>query len=143
MTADRLPPLNEFIATVFERSQLPPCVCLVSLIYLQRLKMRLPRHARGDVDTPYRLFLAAILTASKFMSETGACLTSQTITEMTDHVYTYKDVNLMERSFLGLIKYDLFVDVQGIKDYLAMHGKLLEMGLIEEVLDPWTSAPPH
>jgi hypothetical protein len=98
--------------------------------------MSLPRHARGDVDTPYRLFLAAILTASKFMSETGSCLTSQAITEMTDHVYTFKDVNLMERSFLGLIKYNLFVDVQGIKDYLAMHGKLLEMGLIEEVLDP-------
>ncbi|CAO3627402.1 unnamed protein product [Cunninghamella echinulata] len=127
----QLPPLNEFIATFFHRSQLPPCVCLVSLIYLQRLKMSLPRHARGDIDTPYRLFLAAVLTASKFMSETGTCLTSQAITEMTDHVYTPKDVNLMERSFLGLIKYDLFVDVQGIKDYLAMHGKILEMDLIE------------
>ncbi|CAO3616041.1 unnamed protein product [Cunninghamella blakesleeana] len=128
----QLPPLNEFIATVLHRSQLPPCVCLVSLIYLQRLKMSLPRHARGDVDTPYRLFLAAVLTASKFMSETGTCLTSQAITEMTDYVYTPKDVNLMERSFLGLIKYDLFVDVQGIKDYLAMHGKILEMDLIEQ-----------
>ncbi|CAO3591292.1 unnamed protein product [Absidia cylindrospora] len=135
MTSARLPPLNEFIATVFQRSQLPPCVCLVSLIYLQRLKMSLPRHARGDVDTPYRLFLAAVLTASKFMSETGTCLTSQMITEMTDHVYTPKDVNLMERSFLGLIKYELFVNVQGIKDYLAMHGKILEMDLIEDVLD--------
>ncbi|CAO3597267.1 unnamed protein product [Absidia cylindrospora] len=135
LTAAQLPPLDEFIAMVFQRSQLPPCVCLVSLIYLQRLKMNLPSHARGDVDTPYRLFLAAVLTASKFMSETGTCLTSQAITEMTNHIYAPKDINLMERSFLGLIKYDLFVNVQGIKDYLAMHGKLLEMDLIEDVLD--------
>ncbi|KAL0088236.1 cyclin [Phycomyces blakesleeanus] len=130
-----LPPLGEFIATVFKRSQLPPCVCLVSLIYLQRLKNSLPRHARGDIDTPYRLFLAAILTASKFLSETGSSLTSQAIVDIIDGVYSPKDVNLMERSFLGLIKYDLFVNVEAIRDYLAMHGKSLEMDLIEDVLD--------
>ncbi|OBZ89496.1 PHO85 cyclin-1 [Choanephora cucurbitarum] len=131
----QLPPLNGFIAQVFKRSKLSPCVCLVSLIYLQRLKLGLPSHARGDIDTPYRLFLAAILTASKFLSETGTCLTSQAIVAMTDYIYTPKDINLMERSFLGLIKYNLFVDVAAIKDYLAIHGKTLEMDLVEEVLD--------
>ncbi|KAI9483220.1 MAG: cyclin domain-containing protein [Benjaminiella poitrasii] len=130
-----LPPLNEFIANVFKRSKLSPCVCLVSLIYLQRLKTGLPSHARGDIDTPYRLFLAAILTASKFLSEAGTCLTNQAIVVMTDHVYTPKDINLMERSFLGLIKYDLFVNVNSIKEYLDIHGKTLEMDLIEDVLD--------
>lgn len=134
-TKFNLPPLNEFIATVFKRSKLSPCVCLVSLIYLQRLKTSLPSHARGDIDTPYRLFLAAILTASKFLSETGTCLTSQAIVVMTDHVYTPRDVNLMERSFLGLIKYNLFVNVEAIKEYLDIHGKTLEMDLVEEVLD--------
>jgi hypothetical protein len=134
-TKHHLPPLNEFIATVFKRSKLSPCVCLVSLIYLQRLKTGLPSHARGDIDTPYRLFLAAILTASKFLSETGTCLTSQTIVVMTDYAYTPKDVNLMERSFLGLIKYNLFVNVEAIKAYLDIHGKTLEMDLVEEVLD--------
>lgn len=131
----RLPPLNEFIATLFRRSQLPPSVCLVSLIYLQRLKKSLPRHARGDLDTPYRLFLAAILTASKFMSEAGSALTSLDVSEMTDRVYSPKDVNVMERSFLGLIKYDLFVNVEAIKEYLSMYGKSLEMDLVEHVLD--------
>ncbi|CAO3703610.1 hypothetical protein G6F56_012219 [Rhizopus delemar] len=130
-THRRLPPLNEFIANVFKRSKLPPCVCLVSLIYLQRLKSCLPTHACGESDTPYRLFLAAILTASKFLSETGGCLTSQAIVVMTDFIYTSKDINLMERSFLGLIKYNLFVNVDAIKDYLAIHGKTLEMDLVD------------
>ncbi|CAO3688152.1 hypothetical protein G6F70_008062 [Rhizopus microsporus] len=129
----QLPPLNEFIANVFKRSKLSPCVCLVSLIYLQRLKSCLPSHACGQVDTPYRLFLAAILTASKFLSETGTCLTSQAMVVMTDYAYSSKDINMMERSFLGLIKYNLFVNVEAIKDYLAIHGKVLEMDLIEEI----------
>ncbi|ORX41546.1 cyclin domain-containing protein [Hesseltinella vesiculosa] len=133
---DRLPPLQEFIDNVVQKSQLPPCVCLVSLIYLQRLKTKLPPHARGDGDTPYRLFLAAILTASKFLSETGTALTCQSITEVTNFVYSPKDINHMERSFLGLIKYDLYVDVQGIRDYLALHGNLLEMDLIEAAMEP-------
>lgn len=54
---------------------------------------------------------------------------------MTDHAYSPKDVNLMERSFLGLIKYNLFVNVEAIKAYLDIHGKTLEMDLVEEVLD--------
>lgn len=103
----------------------------MSLIYLQRLKSCLPTHACGESDTPYRLFLAAILTASKFLSETGGCLTSQAIVVMTDFIYTSKDINLMERSFLGLIKYNLFVNVDAIKDYLAIHGKTLEMDLVD------------
>lgn len=85
------------------------------------------------MDTPYRLFLAAILTASKFLSETGTCLTSQAMVVMTDYAYSSKDINMMERSFLGLIKYNLFVNVEAIKDYLAIHGKVLEMDLIEEI----------
>lgn len=127
-----LPPLATFIANLFQRSQLPPSVCLVSLIYLQRLKTQLSPLARGDHDTPYRLFIAAIVAASKFMLEPRQSLTSQDVAAMIDHVYTPKEINSMERSFLGLIKFDLFVDIHAIKDYLAMHGTLLEMDLVEQ-----------
>ncbi|KAI9243640.1 cyclin domain-containing protein [Sporodiniella umbellata] len=126
-----LPPLNLFIANVFQRSQLPPCVCLVSLIYLQRLKSCLPTHASGETDTPYRLFLAATLTASKFLSDTNHALTNQSMVVMTDFIYTLQDINCMERSFLKLIRYQLFVSVDIIKDYLAIHGKRLEMDLVD------------
>ncbi|CDH51115.1 cyclin domain-containing protein [Lichtheimia corymbifera JMRC:FSU:9682] len=127
-----LPPLTTFIANLFQRSQLPPSVCLVSLIYLQRIKRALSPLARGDHDTPYRLFIAAIVSASKFMLEPRQALTSQDVAGMIDHVYTPKEINSMERSFLGLIKFDLFVDIHAIKDYLAMHGTLLEMDLVEQ-----------
>ncbi|CDS12653.1 hypothetical protein LRAMOSA04839 [Lichtheimia ramosa] len=114
-----LPPLATFIANLFQRSQLPPSTQLSPL-------------ARGDHDTPYRLFIAAIVAASKFMLEPRQSLTSQDVAAMIDHVYTPKEINSMERSFLGLIKFDLFVDIHAIKDYLAMHGTLLEMDLVEQ-----------
>jgi hypothetical protein len=123
--------LDDFIARLFRRAHLPPSVALVGLIYLDRLKNNLPKHARGDVDTPYRLFLSAILSASKFLSESGTCLTSHSISEMTDYIYTIQDVNSMERSFLGLIKYNLFVTMDQVKEYLARHGDLLQMYLVE------------
>ncbi|KAG0169059.1 hypothetical protein DFQ30_004017 [Apophysomyces sp. BC1015] len=125
--ATLLPSLDEFIRTVFERSHQPASVCLVALIYLQRLKSCLPKHAKGEIDTPYRLFLAAILTASKFLCEAGTALTSENVAKMTDYVYSYRDVNLMERSFLSLIGYELFVCVEDVKEYLALHEELLDM----------------
>ncbi|KAI9314784.1 cyclin domain-containing protein [Dichotomocladium elegans] len=131
LSARPLPTLGNFIANLFQRSQLPPSVCLVSLIYLHRLKAHLPPYARGNLDTPYRLFLAAIITASKFMLEATQSLTSQQVSAMIDYVYTPKDINAMERSFLGLLKFDLFVNTDAIKDYLAMHGTSLEMDLVE------------
>lgn len=66
------------------------------------------------------------------MLEPRQSLTSQDVAAMIDHVYTPKEINSMERSFLGLIKFDLFVDIHAIKDYLAMHGTLLEMDLVEQ-----------
>ncbi|KAI9313105.1 cyclin domain-containing protein [Dichotomocladium elegans] len=130
-----LPPLGSFVATLFQRSKLPPSVCLVSLIYLQRLKAHLPPFARGNPDTPYRLFIASIMAASKFILEPQQSLTSQDLAPMIDYCYTSKEINSMERSFLGLINFDLFVNLQSIKDYLALHGSLLEMDLVEQALD--------
>ncbi|CAO3665004.1 unnamed protein product [Umbelopsis vinacea] len=120
--------------SVCSRSPEALLLCLVSLIYLHRLKLRLPRYARGDYDTPYRLFLAAILTSSKFMSEGGTGLTSQMISQITDGLYTAKDVNLMERSFLGLMRYELWVDVDEVKLFLQENGSELEMELREVVM---------
>lgn len=107
-------------------------VYVLYLSFTSNVKTQLSPLARGDHDTPYRLFIAAIVAASKFMLEPRQSLTSQDVAAMIDHVYTPKEINSMERSFLGLIKFDLFVDIHAIKDYLAMHGTLLEMDLVEQ-----------
>ncbi|KAI9288009.1 cyclin domain-containing protein [Umbelopsis sp. AD052] len=129
----RLPSLGKFIDNVFSSCQLPAPVCLVTLIYLQRLKTRLPKCARGDFDTPYRLFLAAVLASSKYMCESGTELTSHQISVATDGIYCARDINMMERSFLGLMSYDLWVHPHEITEFIALYGDVLEMEMVKEL----------
>lgn len=99
------------------------------MIYLLRLKSKLPDHARGGYDTPYRLFLAAVLTSSKYLSETGTGLTSTHVAFLTRHLYTPKDINRMERSFLGLLRYDLWVSPDDIQLFITSYGSLIHIDI--------------
>lgn len=123
-----LPPLNEFIHD-FYKQKIPCAVKLFTLIYLLRLKSKLPDNARGGYDTPYRLFLAAVLTSSKYLSETGTGLTSMHLSFLTRHLYTPKDINRMERSFLGLLRYDLWVSPDDIQSFIKSYGSLIQIDI--------------
>ncbi|CAO3685750.1 unnamed protein product [Rhizopus stolonifer] len=102
-----LPSLKEFIHNFFDTSNLPIPILLLSLIYLLRLQTKLPASAKGASDTPYRLFLASVLTSSKYLSDHS--LTSAQLCQWIGRVYTAKEINSMERSFLSLLDYDLWV----------------------------------
>lgn len=143
-----LPPLNEFIQDLYSKTSttttkrssfragrlLPCAVKLFTLIYLLRLKSKLPDNAKGGPDTPYRLFLAAVLTSSKYLSETGTGLTSTHLSALTNSLYTPKDINRMERSFLGLIRYDLWVSTQEIQSFIKLYGDLIQMDFCNIIL---------
>lgn len=131
-----LPPLNDFIHDLYYnnkkrnyRKGLPCAVKVFTLIYLLRLKSKLPENARGASDTPYRLFLAAVLTSSKYLSETGTGLTSMHLSALTHHIYTPKDINRMERSFLGLMRYDLWVSREDIQSFMKLYGDLIQVDI--------------
>ncbi|CEP07984.1 hypothetical protein [Parasitella parasitica] len=133
-----LPPLNDFIQDLYSRTTskrspnrggLSCAVKLFTLIYLFRLKSKLPDNAKGGFDTPYRLFLAAVLASSKYLSETGTGLTSTHLSALTNSVYSPKDINQMERSFLGLICYDLWVSAQDIQSFIKLYGDLIQVDI--------------
>ena len=92
---------------------------VVGLIYVYRLKKTLPTTARGDFDTPYKIFLSAILVASKYLSDHS--LQNKRMAEITDGLYNVKDINTMERSFLGLLRYDLWVNAEEIDQFIKDH----------------------
>lgn len=123
----RLPALHEFIYDLYKKNNIPNAVKLFTLIYLLRLKSKLPEYAKGGPDTPYRLFLAAVLTSSKYLSENGTGLTSNHLSHLTHTIYTAKDINRMERSFLGLIRYDLWVSPLDIQSFLSSYGDIIQM----------------
>jgi hypothetical protein len=123
---NNLTPLNQFIQDTYTSKKVPVAVQLFTLFYLLRLKSKLPDNARGAHDTPYRLFLAALLTASKYLSETGTGLTSM---HLTSRCYSPKEINRMERSFLGLLRYDLWVSADDLQQFVIVYGDLIQIDI--------------
>ncbi|KAL7746625.1 hypothetical protein RI367_008025, partial [Sorochytrium milnesiophthora] len=65
-----LPPLPTFVRRILRLSRVQPHTLLVAHIYIRRLARSLKTPpAATRPDTPYRLFLAAILLASKYTSD--------------------------------------------------------------------------
>lgn len=65
----RLPELLLFIQRVLEGAKIEYNTTIVALILLSRLKQRLPKNAHGDYGTCHRLFLSAIVVATKNLTQ--------------------------------------------------------------------------
>ncbi|CAJ0879072.1 8260_t:CDS:2, partial [Entrophospora sp. SA101] len=59
-----LPPLQNFIQRLVTRSSVSTATFLTTIIYLDRLKKKLPKLARGMHCTRHRVFLAILIVAS-------------------------------------------------------------------------------
>ncbi|KAG9072580.1 hypothetical protein KI688_000351 [Linnemannia hyalina] len=98
---------------------------VISLIYVDRLKKVLSTMARGDPDTPFKIMLSALLVVKKFLDEDCVGL-NRLFSRITNGLYTLKDINTMERSFLGLLKYSLFVTEEDVTQFIQCHQKELQ-----------------
>jgi hypothetical protein len=58
-----------------------------------------------EFDTPYKMFIAAVVLASKFVEDTNTM--AHSIYRLVAPLYNAKEINEMERSFLGK-KLDFF-----------------------------------
>ncbi|KAI8386886.1 cyclin domain-containing protein [Blakeslea trispora] len=122
-----LPELPKFIKVIYQKCRLSPTVLVISLIYLERLKKNLPEKAQGEYDTPYKLFLAAIIVATKYIEDYKSHASS--IYKIVSPLYSPKELNEMERSFLGVLKFDLFVNLSEMDRFVDQHQESLELEL--------------
>jgi len=120
-----LPELVYFINKLCVRSHINCHVAIIALIYLHRCKRVLPKGAVGNPDTAHRIFLASVLTASKFLHDTTAAaaprLTNQKLCDLCDGMYTLRDIGDLERAFLKVIKYRCWVSHDDIQRFLSKH----------------------
>ncbi|KAI8977009.1 cyclin domain-containing protein, partial [Mycotypha africana] len=98
---------------------------VIALIYLGRLKNNLPERSRGEFDTPYKLFIAAVILASKFIEDSNRI--SQAVYKFIAPLYDFKIVNEMERSFLGVVKYNLFINLDEVDNFMMDHKNILDL----------------
>ncbi|CAO3611386.1 unnamed protein product [Mucor fragilis] len=126
-----LPDLPTFIKLVYQKCHLTPTVLVIGLIYLERLKKNLPDQAQGEYDTPYKLFLAAMIVATKYIEDYASHAVS--IYRIVAPLYTSRELNEMERSFLGVLKFDLYVDISEMDRFVEEHQESLELELMSMV----------
>lgn len=108
------PTLRDFIRSVSTASLVPTATLLCTTVYIKSVITNLdPSTTKKVKSTGHRMFLAAVMLASKFLNDRAP--------RATDWVYyaggffSLEDVNLMERQFLRILRWDLRISFD---DYL-------------------------
>lgn len=121
--APTLPTLEAYIAQLVKRSNAHTSTLLSTLIYLERLRSKLPVMAKGTCDclqysmvlncpsgmpcTRHRVFLATFIMTAKYLNDSSPKNRS-----WANYVpyFEVSEVNLMERQLIHIMNYDLRFD---------------------------------
>ncbi|KAH8730885.1 hypothetical protein GQ44DRAFT_700028 [Phaeosphaeriaceae sp. PMI808] len=117
-----IPSVEEFITSLVERSHVQVPTLMASLVYLSRLRSRLPPVAKGMKCTTHRIFLAALILAAKNLNDSSpknkhwARYTS--VRGYEGFGFSITEVNLMEKQLLFLLDWDLRINEEDLYYHL-------------------------
>ena len=114
---DPVPALAAFITLVCDKSHCHLPTLLVTLVYLERLRTRLPKTAKGTHSTRHRVFLATLIVAAKYCNDSSPM--NAHWVRYAGATFNQAEVNLMERQLLAILDWDLDVQEPELVAHLA------------------------
>ncbi|OAX81192.1 hypothetical protein ACJ72_04472, partial [Emergomyces africanus] len=116
-----LPSLAEFICSIVNRSHVEVPTLMSTLVFLGRLRAKLPPMSKGMRCTGHRIFLACLILAAKNIHDSSPknkhWARYSAVKGYTDFGFSLPEVNLMERQLLYLLNWETRITEDDLLEY--------------------------
>ncbi|CUM68356.1 uncharacterized protein PRCAT00006078001 [Priceomyces carsonii] len=123
-----LPSLMTFITKLVRYTNVYTGTLMACLVYLNRLKEKLPKNAQGIPCTRHRILLSCLILAAKYHNDSSP--KNVHWAKYTDGLFNLKDINLMERQLMYLLNWDLRVSNEEMIEHLDLFLTPIKLDLI-------------